>query len=242
MRRDLHWLFVLLVVCVMLQACQREHMVQAPSVLMVLTKEKNGGGSVASANGPLTSDPRMVDPVVRVASRLVAAAQRSEYGPHARALCWVIAVYDNKSQTQAFVRPTGSIVVYTGAFPLAQTEAGLAALLSHELAHALIVDHSPISPSCAGATEQPPLLVTREEESQADEKGLLLLADAGYDPRELLALWGRMKQRESKTGDEVLVHVTYDRRMEQIAQQLPQALMRYEHAHRAPQKSLPLMN
>jgi hypothetical protein len=39
----------------------------------------------------------------------------------------------------------------------------------------------------------------------------------------------------------VLVHLTYDRRMEQISQWLGDALMRYERAHRAPEKALPSM-
>ena len=237
MRPRLHWLFVAAVVSCTVQACAREHIVQTQTSITILTKEKNGGGRSASDSARLTSDARILEPVVRVASRLVAAARRSEYGPRARALCWVIAVYDNRTLGQSFVGPNGGIVVYTGTFRLAETEAGLAAVLSHELAHALTIDNPPF---CAAALEQPPPLATREEELQTDGKGLVLLADAGYDPRELLRLWGRMKQQENNVGDEVLTHVTYDRRMEQIAQQLPYALMRYERAHRAPQKALPL--
>jgi hypothetical protein len=66
------------------------------------------------------------------------------------------------------------------------------------------------------------------------------MADAGYDPRELLGLWERMRRVQDIGNDEVLLHLTYDRRMEQIAQRLPQALLRYERANRAPQKALPI--
>jgi len=55
-----------------------------------------------------------------------------------------------------------------------------------------------------------------------------------------LGLWERMKREHSGRRDEVLLHFTYDRRMEQIAHSLPQALRRYEHANRAPQKELPI--
>jgi hypothetical protein len=69
--------------------------------------------------------------------------------------------------------------------------------------------------------------------------GLHLMAEAGYDPHELLRLWQRMKRQAEEMGDEVLLHLTYDRRMGQIAQELPQAVIRYGRANRAPQKTLP---
>jgi hypothetical protein len=49
-----------------------------------------------------------------------------------------------------------------------------------------------------------------------------------------------MRRVQDIGNDEVLLHLTYDRRMEQIAQRLPQALLRYERANRAPQKALPI--
>ena len=142
--------------------------------------------------------------------------------------------------SRSFVRPDGGIVISTGTFRLAETESGLAAVLSHELIHALAHDEIPVSPVCVSTTGQPPALFTREQESKTDVMGLKLMADAGYDPRELLGLWERMKREQDGARDEVLLHFTYDRRMEQIAQSLPQALRRYEHANRAPQKVLPM--
>ncbi|HSC55803.1 MAG TPA: M48 family metalloprotease, partial [Nitrospira sp.] len=173
-------------------------------------------------------------------TRLIAAAARSDYGSRAHAMCWVIAVYRNVALPRASVGPDGGIVVYTGTFRLAETEAGLAALLSHELVHALIQERIPVSATCATpATRQEPVF-TREEESEADELGLTLMADAGYDPRDLLRVWERMRRAQGNGADEVLLHLTYDRRMEQIAQWLPHALKRYEHANRAPQRVLPM--
>ncbi len=225
--------------CVTLQACARDHIVQTPTMIRVMTQEAAIAGTTASNTAPLVRDARILEPVVRVASRLIAAARRSDHGSRARALCWVIAVYDNGALPRSFVLPDGGIVLYTGTFRLAETEAGLAAVLSHELVHALAHDETPVSPVCAGTTGPLPPLFTREEEWKADEMGLQLMADAGYDPRELLGLWERMK-RQQKDGDAVLAYVTYDRRMDQIAQKLPHALKRYEHANRAPQKMLPL--
>jgi hypothetical protein len=212
----------------------------------------------------------LLEPVVRVSSRLITAARRSEYGSRTRDVCWVIAVYEDDAASRLIVRSDGRITVSSGVFPLAQSEAGLAALLSHELVHALL--HDPASdslshpPSGGGhfpparptdclcnrspgrafpqsclstAHGQLPALSTYPEELQADEMGLKLMAEAGYDPRELLRLWERMKQRNNDAADKVLVHLTYDRRMEQISQWLQDALTRYERAHRAPQNALP---
>jgi metalloendopeptidase OMA1, mitochondrial len=231
---------LMLAACVVVQACAREHVVHTPTLIRILTQQQaSTHGTSASDAAPLVTDARILEPVVRVTARLIAAARRSEYGPRTRASCWVIAVYQN-TRPRSFVGPDGSIVVYTGTFRLAETEAGLAALLSHELVHALTHEQIPMSPVCAGSTDRPEALFTRDEEFKTDEFGLTLMADAGYDPRELLGLWERMRREQDGSQDGVLLYLTYDRRMEQIAQWLPLALMRYERANRAPQKVLPM--
>ena len=240
MRRCRHYGLVVLALCVAAMACARDPVVQTPTMIRILTKESAASEKGPPDVAPLVSDARILEPAVRVASRLIAAARRSDYGSRARALCWVIAVHNQPALPRSFVRSDGGIVVSTGTFRLAETESGLAAILSHELIHALAHDEIPVSPVCVSSTAHPPALFTREEESKTDEMGLKLMADAGYDPRELLGLWERMKREEDGAPDEVLLHVTYDRRMEQIAQSLPQALKRYEHANRAPQKVLPM--
>ena len=240
MRRRGHYGLLVLAVCVAVQACARDHVVQTPTMIRIMTMERTASETGHSDAAPLVSDARILEPAVRVASRLIAAARKSDYGARARALCWVIAVYKTPALPRSFVRPDGGIVISTGTFRLAETESGLAAVLSHELIQALAHDATPASPVCGSTTGQPPALFTSEEESKTDELGLALMADAGYDPRELLGLWERMKRSHDGARDEVLLHFTYDRRMEQIARSLPQALTRYEHANRAPQKVLPL--
>ena len=199
--------------------------------------------AVAPHAGRLSRHATLLEPVVRVSSRLIAAARKSEsdLASRARALCWTIAVYDDEASVQTFVQADGTIVVPSGAFHLTQNEAGLAALLSHELIHALVHGAASISPPCSGhTTEPPPALFTFEEEVRADELGLKLMAEAGYDPGELLHLWERMKRQTDGVDDAVLVHLTYDRRMDRMAQWWKDALTRYERANRAPQKALPL--
>lgn len=241
MRRPLS--LIIAIGCLATLTCARDPLIHPPVMMRVLTKEtpmsttsrEPPGGEAAR----LSNDASTVEPVVRVSSRLIAAAQRSEYGSQARALCWVIAVYDDTTP-RLLIRPDGGIVVYSGLFRLAANEAGLAALISHELVHVLAHYPAAVSLPCVRSDEPQPRLFTYQEEMQADEMGLKLMAQAGYDPRELLRLWERIKREEVGARDEVLVHLTYDRRIEQISQWLPDALIQYERANRAPQKVLPL--
>lgn len=68
------------------------------------------------------------DLVRRVASRLAGVAS-SDFD-------WEVSLVDS-DQVNAFCLPGGKIVVYTGILPYAQTEAGLAAVMGHEMAHAV---------------------------------------------------------------------------------------------------------
>ena len=219
-----HYVAWVLAAMVVFQSCAKEQVVHPPAAIGVM---KQAG---------LTEDPLLVDPVMRVSSRLIAAAGQSAYAARGRDLCWSIAVYDRPARG-AFVWPDGAIVVYAGTFRLAETEAGLAALLGHEIVHALASDAVPPAP-CFGTHDPAPPLFTYQDELDADGAGLNLMADAGYDPRELLRLWERMRS-ERQERDALYEHVTYERRMEQIAQRLPEAIMRYERTNRAPQKRLP---
>lgn len=77
----------------------------------------------------LTGGPE-VDLVTRVAQRLAAVT-----GDAARQMDWQVSVV-RSPQVNAFCLPGGKIVVYTGILPVARTEAGLATVMGHEMAHA----------------------------------------------------------------------------------------------------------
>ncbi|WP_378187892.1 M48 family metallopeptidase [Aquimarina sp. W85] len=123
----------------------------------------------------------------------------------------------------AWCMPGGKIVFYTGILPIAKTEAGIAAIMGHEVAHAL-ANHGQQRMSAgqlqqvAGAatavavqnksqsTQQiigtafglgtqfgVMLPFSRSHETEADKIGLQLMAIAGYNPEEAADLWRRMK-------------------------------------------------
>ena len=123
----------------------------------------------------------------------------------------------------AFCLPGGKIVVYTGILPVSKTEAGLATVLGHEMAHAtsrhgserlfqqkatqtvltgvqfslgdMSYEQQRALMGAIGAGAKYGLLMpfSREHESEADAIGLMYMARAGYDPREALAFWQRME-------------------------------------------------
>ena len=129
-------------------------------------------------------------------------------------------------QVNAFCLPGGKVVVYTGILPVAETEDGLATVLGHEIDHALahhgaermaqqqlvqlgqiavaqsIGDLDPRQQrevmELLGAGSQFGILLpfSRKHESEADHIGLLLMAGAGYDPREAIHFWQRMEKME----------------------------------------------
>jgi predicted Zn-dependent protease len=126
-------------------------------------------------------------------------------------------------QRNAWCMPGGKIVFYTGILPVAKNADGIAAIMGHEVAHALL-DHGgqrmSISLAQQGlnivairATEKQPekkrkailtaygigstvggvLPFSRKHEMEADRFGLELMTIAGFDPEEAPKLWERMK-------------------------------------------------
>ena len=71
-----------------------------------------------------------VELVQRVMHRLIDAT-----GEAGKSLNWQVSVIDSR-QANVFCLPGGKMVVYTGILPVAETEAGLATVLGHEMAHA----------------------------------------------------------------------------------------------------------
>lgn len=71
----------------------------------------------------------------------------------------------------------------------------------------------------------------RDHESEADERGLLYAARAGYDPREAIAFWQRMAESSSGQPPEFLsTHPSHGRRIERLQQFMPKAVAEYEAA------------
>lgn len=84
------------------------------------------------AREPVSEDKRLTEMVKRVADRIAKVADESD-NPGFK---WEFRLID-KDVPNAFVLPGGKIVIYKGILPLAKNEAGLAAVIGHEAAHAV---------------------------------------------------------------------------------------------------------
>ena len=84
-----------------------------------------------------SQDPHEIEPVKRVAARIIEAAKRSKYAEMAQQFQWEVTIIKDDKTANAFALPGGKMAVYTGIFPMAKTEAGLAAVMGHEVVHAL---------------------------------------------------------------------------------------------------------
>lgn len=167
-----------------------------------------------------TKDAEMVK---RVGQKIAVAAERwldaNGYQGYLKDYKWEYNLVDDKT-VNAWCMPGGKIVVYSGILPVAQDEAGLAAIMGHEVSHALanhgqqrmsagmlqqlgavagnvvIKDQETLNlfNQAYGVGSQVGIMLpfSRSHESQADEIGLYLMAIAGYEPMEAADLWRRM--------------------------------------------------
>jgi predicted Zn-dependent protease len=77
----------------------------------------------------ISTDPRLNEQVTRVGRRIADATGRADFQ-------WEFKVIED-TQANAFCLPGGKVAVYTGILPITRDDAGLAAVLGHEVAHAV---------------------------------------------------------------------------------------------------------
>ena len=75
--------------------------------------------------------------VQRVGDRLITIAQR-DYPQNCRGFKWEVKLFDRPKTVNAYCMPGGKIAFYTGILPICKTEAGVAAVMGHEISHALL--------------------------------------------------------------------------------------------------------
>jgi predicted Zn-dependent protease len=110
--------------------------VPAPVVNAVSVWFFNSQKQQLENEGRISRDARYTDAVERVFEQVKQAAAKSQYGDTVEALDWELLVVDDP-RACATAAPGGKIMVCTGIFELATNEAGLAAVLGHEMIHVL---------------------------------------------------------------------------------------------------------
>ncbi len=209
----------------------------------------------ASAKGVLNNDQRMLKRVRNIASRL--EAQTRVFRADAPGWKWEVNVIASE-ELNAFCMPGGKIMVYSGLITqLDLTDAELANVLGHEIAHALrehareqmsqaIVAQGAIGIGAsvfglgdasisAASTGYQALLATRfsrTDESEADRIGLELAARAGYDPSAGISLWQKMTSANQggRPPEFLSSHPAEASRVQQIRELLPTVMPLYRGA------------
>lgn len=139
---------------------------------------------------------------------------------------WEYSVLDDP-QINAFCLPGGKICVFTGLLRVVSNDDQLAAVLAHEVSHALAHHESErIARERMMGHGLLALHYDRQQESEADHIGVFLMTFAGYDPRQAVVFWQKMERLHGSDGlPEILSdHPSDERRMEQLERWVPMAL------------------
>jgi len=197
--------------------CQQVPVTQRKQLLVTSEAKENEMGLTAYQevlkSEPLTKNERAVEMVRRVGQRIADVANRPDFK-------WEFNVIESETQN-AFCLPGGKVAVYTGILPLCENEAGLAVVMSHEVAHAIArhggermtyqtaqnlgksavgfvmqkqeEQKQKIVLTAYGAASEYGVILpySRKHELEADQIGILLMAKAGYDPSEAPLFWDR---------------------------------------------------
>ena len=162
---------------------------------------------------------------------------------------WEYILIENKKMKNAWCMPGGKIAVYTGMLEITKNEDGLAAVMGHEVAHA-VAKHSVERASRGVVLQTGTQLLdifsggklskvnrttgmdtvgllskigimnpfNRKQESEADYLGLIFSSLSGYDIRETIKIWERMKEANKGKEPPVFMntHPSSKQRIENI--------------------------
>ena len=173
---------------------------------------------------------------------------------------WEYILIDNKKVRNAWCMPGGKIAFYTGMLDVTKNKDGLAAVMGHEVAHA-VAKHSVERASrgmllntstqlidilsggklsdvnrvtgmnTVGLLSQLGIMnpFSRKQESEADYLGMIFSSLSGYDIRETVKIWERMKKfNKGKEPSEFMsTHPSSDNRIKKITEWTNEIILDY---------------
>jgi len=255
-------------VAVLAAACQTVQTTQPGAIgverkqqMLVSEAEVEKGAQVAyqqeldkaRQKGALNADKEKYNRVQAISRRLI--PQTTVFRPDAADWKWEVNV-ETTDDVNAYCMPGGKIMVYTGLIDqLHATDAELAAVIGHEIAHALR-EHSRERLSRAyaqqialagiaiatGAGDSTMALAdqvaavtftlphSREQEAEADRIGLELMARAGYDPDASISLWQKMGKLGGSKSEFFSTHPSSESRIRDLQATVPKVETLYQNA------------
>jgi len=202
---------------------------------------------------PISDDPAGNARVRRVSSRIA-----ETLGPEMPEADWEYVLFEDEA-VNAFAMPGGKIAVFTGLLEHVESDDELAAVIGHEIAHVLLhhanqrmsagvlqaaggiatviltddmeSDQRNAILAAYGIGSQVGIILpySRSHETQADLKGLLIAARAGYDPRAAVTFWRKMAAASPNSLPEFLsTHPGNETRIRDLEDAMPEAMQIYE--------------
>ena len=173
---------------------------------------------------------------------------------------WEYILIERKKVRNAWCMPGGKIAVYTGILEATKNTDGLAAVMGHEIAHA-VAKHSVERASRAALLNTGTQLIdifsggklsqinrttgmntvglitqlgllnpfNRKQESEADYLGMIFSSLSGYDIRETVKIWERMKKlNKGKEPPEFMsTHPSSDNRIKDLNEKMNEVILDY---------------
>jgi predicted Zn-dependent protease len=204
------------------------------------------------AQSRLSTNAHWNEILQRVGRRIANAAQKPDYR-------WEFKLIESKEKN-AFCLPGGKVAVYTGIMSSFKNEAQMAAVLGHEVAHAIArhggqritmqlgeqAAFTALEAAMGGgqSTQKTMILQAlglgaqvgavlpfgRAQESEADHIGLIYMAMAGYDPHEAVAFWQTFGRDSGGPPQWLSTHPSPGNREQELRRLLPEAMPYYERS------------
>jgi predicted Zn-dependent protease len=208
----------------------------------------------AKQQGKLVTDPRLLNRVEVITERLVAQAIKMR--PDSAKWEWSVQVIDEPKTVNAWCMAGGRMAIYTGLIQQVDpTDAELAQVMGHEIAHALanhtaermsvamastagiiaagiLADNS--GAAMAGAAVAAKVAVdlpnSRTAETEADRIGIEIAARAGYDPAAAVTLWQKMAKAGGGKAPPAFLstHPSDEQRQQRLGALVPKMMPYYQ--------------
>lgn len=238
-------IFLLLIGCATTPVTHRRQMILVSSEQMSQLGEQ-AFQEILAKEKPF-KNPQIEHTVDNVVRRLATASDSKKD--------WQYALFASADQN-AFCLPGGKIGIFAGILPVALNNAGLAAVLGHEIGHVLahhpaermsqglVVQGVMIGADIATQSEKNRSMIlgalgvgaqfgvmlpfSRKQEKEADLIGMMLMARAGYDPEEAIKVWERMDKEPNRIPEFLSTHPQPKSRIKNLRKHMSEAKREYD--------------